>query len=280
VNAVKTAAPRAFGTATRAPLVMVTGGKGGVGKTTIALNLALELARAKKRVLLVDLDLGLANVHVLLRLSSRFTIEDALSGRATLEECVVRHESGLDVLAASSGTVDMARLDEAQRATLSSGLRALASRYDVVLGDSAAGIGRDVLAFCGLADHVLLVTTPDPAALTDAYGLIKALHAYGEANAREVPTPELVVNRASGIEEAVATASRLRQICERFLSRSPRSAGWMPASGAIELAARFQRPLALHERKSLAVACLEELTLRIARLVPIPESVSSSSCSR
>src|SRR6185295_1082994 len=100
-------------------------------KTTIALNLALELARAKKRVLLVDLDLGLANVHVLLRLAARYTIEDALRGRCTLRECVVKHESGLDVLAASSGAIDMARLDDGQRTTLSRELRALASDYDL-----------------------------------------------------------------------------------------------------------------------------------------------------
>jgi flagellar biosynthesis protein FlhG len=134
-----------------------------------------------------------------------------------------------------------------------------------------------VLAFCGLADHVLVVTTPEPMAITDAYGLIKALHTFGEQTQRDVATPELIINRAAGLEEAEATAARLRLVCERFLSRSPRNAGWMPASGAVELAARFQRPFALDPRPGLAHACLDALAARLARLGAAPENVSRSS---
>lgn len=258
----------------RAPIVLVTGGKGGVGKTTLATNVALSLARRGKRTLLVDLDLGLADAHVMLKLTARRTIEDALLGRCRIEECVVRSEHGLDVLPASSGTPEMGHLSDERRKRLCDALHELARNYDIVVADGAAGIGPDVLAFCGLADHVLVVTTPDPVAITDAYGLIKALHTFALTSDRDVATPELVVNRANGIEEAEATAAKLRLVCERFLSRSPRSAGWMPGSGAVEIAARLQRPFALDARPSLATTCLEALATRLSRLI-VPQENSS-----
>lgn len=263
--------------AVHAPLVLVAGGKGGVGKTTIAVNLALALARRGRRTLLVDLDLGLADVHVLLKAPARRTIEDALQGRASFAECVQRHEHGLDVLPAGSGTPAMGHLSRELRDRLCKALRELARDYEFVIADAAAGIGPDVLAFCGLADHVLVVTTPEPASITDAYGLIKAIHASAAAEDGDVATPELVVNRAAGVEEAEAVAAKLRIVCERFLSRSPRKAGWLPGSGAVELAARFQRPFALDARPGLALTCLEALTQRISRLGGGRESPSASS---
>lgn len=266
--------PRTARSGTRAPIVLVTGGKGGVGKTTLAANTAFALARRGRRVLLVDLDLGLADAHVLLRISPSRTLEDALFGRCDLRDCIVATEQGPDVLAGGSGTPAMGHLDADVRARLCNGLRELSREYDIVVADGAAGIGPDVLAFCGLADHVLVVTTPEPMAITDAYGLIKALHSFGESTQRDVATPELVVNRAAGLEEAEATAARLRKVCERFLSRSPRNAGWMPASGAVELAARVQRPFALDPRPSLAQTCLDALAARLSRLGAIPENVS------
>ena len=268
---------RATGHRSRAPIVLVAGGKGGVGKTTIATNLALALAKRGKRTLLVDLDLGLADTLVMLKLSARRTIEDALMERCTFQDCILRTEHGIDVLPAGSGTPEMGYLSTELRRRLCATLRELAGSYDIVIADAAAGIGPDVLAFCGLADHVLVVTTPDPAAITDAYGLIKALHTFAAANDQEVATPELLINRADGIEEAEATAAKLRLVCERFLSRSPRNAGWMPGSGAVELAARFQRPFALDPRPSLAVSCLAALTTRIARLAGPMENPSGSS---
>ncbi len=262
---------------TRGPIVLVTGGKGGVGKTTLAANTAFALARKGRRVLLVDLDLGLADTHVLLRITPPRTLEDALMGRCELTDCIVRTEAGLDVLAASSGSPHMGQLGDALRARLCTGLRDLARDYDLVVADGAAGIGPDVLAFCELADHVLVVTTPEPMAITDAYGLIKALHTHGETQQRDVATPELVVNRASGLEEAESTAAKLRLVCERFLSRSPRNAGWMPASGAVEIAARFQRPFALDPRPTLAHTCLDALAARLSRLGAVPEKSSRAS---
>ena len=265
--------PRAGHWNLRAPLCFLTGGKGGVGKTLLAANLALELARRGRRVLLADLDLALSNLDVLLRLPATRTLEQFLSRRAELGECVLRGAHGLDVLPAASGAKQLAALPEAERTRLLVHLEELSGDYDLVVADGAAGIGPDVLAFAGAADHVLLVTTPEPTALTDAYGLVKALHAHGEEGEREVPTPELVVNQASGVEEAESTAARLRGVCERFLARSPKLAGWMPRSPGIARSIARQQPFALAVEApdlDLAQSCLRQLASRLERLVPGP----------
>lgn len=251
---------------TKAPFVLLTGGKGGVGKTTVATNLAIQLRLSGLRVLLVDLDLGLANVNVMLRLSPERTLEDALAGRANFSDCVVRGPAGLHVLPAGSGTAAMGRPDRARRRALLEAITELSHDYDLVLGDSAAGIGHDVLSFATSADRVIVVTTPQPAAMTDAYGLIKALDTWAVEEGGEVPTPELFVNQTGDVIEAERTAERLRSVCERFLARSPRFAGWMPwAAGVADGVAR-QVPFAVADGKSLEARCLRQLCGRVARL--------------
>jgi len=249
------------------PFVLVTGGKGGVGKTTLAANLAVQLAREGRRVLAVDLDLGLANLHVALGLASEYSLEDALLGERALEDCVAEGPEGVHVLPAGSGTETMGRLDDEMRARFVAQLCDLALEYDVVVGDSAAGIGPDVLGFAAIADRVLVVTTPEIAALTDAYGLIKSLDQYGTRTDNDIPTPEVVVNMAPGLEEARRIAHRLRGVCERFLTRSPRAAGWLPKSRKVVQSWETCVPFASSkDQNSLESHCLGQIAERVQRM--------------
>lgn len=250
------------------PFVLITGGKGGVGKTTLTANVGVQLARGGRRVLLVDLDLGLANLNVVLRLTPQYTVEDFFSGERSLKECVVRGPGGVDVLPAGSGTLDMGRPDSARRRQYLDGLRELAVGYDLVLGDSAAGIGPDVVTYAVSADLVVVVTTPEPAALTDAFGLVKALDAYATETGAELPTPELMLNRVAGADEAESIAGKLRAVCERFLARAPRLAGWVPLSREIQASGSAQQPFVIESPNCLASKGLSRLAGRIARLAP------------
>lgn len=250
----------------RTPIVLVTGGKGGVGKTILAANLALAVAARGRSVLLADLDLGLADLDVVLGVERGRELGAFLDGSAPLEGCVARTPHGVDLLSSGTGDLDLASLDAARRARLVAALRELSSRYDLVVADGAAGVGPDAVAFAAEADHVLLVTTPDAAAITDAYGMVKALHVHGERAGREVPTPELVVNQAGSLEEAERVATRLRTACERFLARSPRTAGWIPQALDVARSARTRRPFVLEPGAGLAASCLRQIAARVERL--------------
>jgi len=255
-----------------APFVVVTGGKGGVGKTTLCANLGVQLASEGRRVLTVDLDLGLSNVNVVLGVNVEYDLEDVLAGRAELAQCLIEGPGGVHILPAGSGSEELGRSDVAMRRRLLELLRPLSAEYDIVLGDSAAGVGNDVLDFASIADRVLVVTTPQLAALTDAYGLIKALDAYGARTANDIPTPEIVVNLSDDVEEGHAIARKLRAVCERFLTRSPRQAGWIPRSHQIAASTQSRKPFALGAPKALERMCLGQIAQRLSGLAnpPVP----------
>ncbi|MDF1838199.1 MAG: AAA family ATPase, partial [Planctomycetota bacterium] len=174
----------------RAPFVLVTGGKGGVGKTTVCANLGVQLAGQGHSVLMVDLDLGLSNLGLFLGVHAKHTIEDALENRCSFADCVMEGPDGVHFLAAANGSESLSALGDSARRRLIDGIAQLSGQYDVVLGDSAAGVGSDVMHFASIADRVLVVTTPEVAALTDAYGLIKAIDEFGSRASVDIPTPE------------------------------------------------------------------------------------------
>lgn len=258
-----------------APLVYVTGGKGGVGKSSLALNLACELGKRGRRVLLVDLDLGLGNLAVMLKQGGGPSLEDFLDGKRPIEDCRTslgaEGAGAVDLLAGAAGSGDLARPDRARRARLFDGLRRLAPSYDLVLADGAAGIGPDVLAFAGAADSVLAVATPEPASVTDVYGILKALSAWSETAGVEVPTPGLVLNRVSGPAEATSLVARLATVTRRFLSRNPRLVGWVPESRSVREAVLAQRAFVQTAPRALAAQCVGRLAARVEALVGLGE---------
>ena len=201
---------------TGARITAVTSGKGGVGKTFVAANLAAALARAGQRVLVLDADLGLANLDVVLNLAARVTLHDVFTGRATLEAALQAAPGGFSVLLAGSGLVEYSRMTPEVRDKLLALVRDVRPRYDHILLDTGAGISDVVLFTVSLADEVLVVTTPEPTALTDAYATIKVL--AGTQAARPM---RLLVNQVQRVGDGLAVRNQLQAVVDRFVNHAP-----------------------------------------------------------
>jgi len=227
--------------ARRGPLrtraIAVTSGKGGVGKTTLAANLAIALQRTRQRVALIDVDLGLANVDILLGLLPTHTLQHVLEGTCSVAEIAVRGPEGVRIVPAGSGIEGLANLTPWQQERLWGGFAELDEQTDLVLIDTAAGIAPNVLNVLAATPEVVVVTVPEPAAVTDAYALIKVL-------ARHNPEAvvHLVVNRAAARREAAAAAARIARVAQRFLGIRVRDLGFVLDDPAVRQSAREQRP--------------------------------------
>lgn len=207
------AAGPASGAPMDARIIAVTSGKGGVGKTFVSANLAAALTRRGLRVLVLDADLGLANLDVVLNLHPKVTLHDVFTGNATLEDAVVKAPGGFSVVLAGSGMVEYSRLTPEVRSELLNIIQTLAPRYDVVLLDTGAGISDVVLFSVSLAQEVLVVATPEPTSLTDAYAAIKVL-----ATQQKRQHVRLIVNQAARPGDGRAITSQLQQVLDRFVS--------------------------------------------------------------
>ena len=201
------------GGALGAHIIAITSGKGGVGKTFISANLAAALTRHGLKVLVLDADLGLANLDVVLNLHPKITLHDVFIGRASLEEAVIEAPGGFSVLLAGSGMVEYSRLTPEVRSEFINVVQTLAPRYDVVLLDTGAGISDVVLFSVSLAAEVLIVATPEPTSLTDAYAAIKEL-----ATQQKRQHLRLVVNQAARAGDGRAITSQLQQVLNRFVT--------------------------------------------------------------
>lgn len=197
----------------RARITAVTSGKGGVGKTFVSANLAAALAERGQRVLLLDADLGLANLDVVLNISPKVTLHDVFTGARSLDDALTEVASHFWVLLAGSGLVEYSRLTPDVRDKLTETLSAVAPRFDHVLLDTGAGISDVVLYTVSLADEVLLVTTPEPTSMTDAYATIKVLAAT--QSRRRIG---LVVNQVTPGSEARTVRAQLQQVVDRYVN--------------------------------------------------------------
>jgi len=223
-------------TAPTVQTIAVTGGKGGTGKTTVAVNLATALSQAGRKVLLLDGDLGLANVDVLLGLTPSCTLEQVLSGQRSLEEVILKTRAGVAVVPAASGVARMAKLPLTEHAAIVRAFSTLPGEYDTLIVDTAPGISESVLTFAGSAQHQLFVLRNEPASLTDAYALIKVL-----SREHRVRHFRVLVNQARAGSDPQALFKRLQRVTDRFLEVVLDYAGEIPDDENVAKAVRAQK---------------------------------------
>ena len=219
-------------------VIAVTSGKGGVGKTHVAANLAVLAARAGRRVLIIDADLGLANVEIVYGIAPRYHLGHLLDGVATLDDVLASGPHGIRVLPAGAGTQELTHLDEERRLRLIGALDPVEDRFDTVIIDSGAGIGENVLFFVGAAQEAILVVNTEPPSLTHSYAAVKVL-----SKTMGVRRFGLLVNQTPGEVTARETFERLAGITDRFLDVELRYLGSLPRDENVHRAVMVQRPV-------------------------------------
>jgi flagellar biosynthesis protein FlhG len=273
----------------RASILAVTSGKGGVGKTFFSANLAAALARQGERVLVLDADLGLANLDVVLNLHPKITLHDVFTGKASLEDAILPAPGGFSVVLAGSGLVEYSRLTPQVREQLVEIIDKLAPRYDRILLDTGAGISDVVLHAISLADEVLVIATPEPTSMTDAYATIKLLAIQQGRRAIR-----LVVNQVSENGEGRTIRNQLQLVVDRFVC--PHLNGGNSAAVSLDLQGEIPTDVAVREavqRRSLllekspgspaaraVVAIATRMARKPASLSPAPAVAAPASGAR
>lgn len=245
-------------------VIAVTGGKGGVGKTNVTLNTAIAMAEQGKRVLVLDADLGLANVDVMLGLRVERNLSHVLSGQCDLEDVLVEGPSGIKIVPATSGTKNMVELSPAEHAGLIRAFSSLQGDYDVLLVDTAAGISDMVLSFARAAQDVMVVVCDEPTSITDAYALIKIL-----SREHGVFKFKIIANMVRTMREGQVLYNKLTKVTDRFLDVALELAAIVPFDENLRLAVRKQQPIVKAYPKSPASLAIKTLAGRAINW-PIP----------
>ncbi len=244
-------------------VISFTSGKGGVGKTHTVVNTAISLASAGYSVLVLDADLGLANVDVLLGVSPRGTLHDVLKGTCALDDILVQGPGGIVIIPAASGIEEVQSLSAADRLLLMTEVERIAHHYDFLLIDTPAGIGSDVMYFNSAAGEVVCVITGEPTSLTDSYALMKVLHtAYGEKSFW------IVVNDVASEGEAQIAFNSLANAVQKFLRVETRMLGWVQSDATVRQSVMERRPIALEYPSSRAAIRLADVARRLAETPP------------
>ncbi|MCC5810629.1 MAG: MinD/ParA family protein [Ectothiorhodospiraceae bacterium] len=246
-------------------VIAVTSGKGGVGKSSVSVNLSVALARSGSRVMLMDADLGLANIDVLLGISPRYNLSHVIDGEASLEEVLVEGPEGILIVPASSGTKRMAELGPAENAGLINSFSELNHDLDYLIIDTAAGIADSVISFARAAREVLVVALDEPSSITDAYALIKVLNRdYGLRRAH------VVANMVSGNRQGQELFDKLARVTGRYLDVTMDFLGSIPADESLRKAVQRQKAVVSAYPGSPSGRAFVELARRVDRL-PLPE---------
>ncbi|MEM6733457.1 MAG: MinD/ParA family protein, partial [Myxococcota bacterium] len=239
-------------------VIAITSGKGGVGKTSLVANLSLLFGQMGRRVLTIDGDLGLANLDIALGLQTRGNVLDVLEGTRKIDDVLSYASDSVAVLPACSGRYELANLSDRDRYGLFSAIDSLEERFDLALIDTAAGIGSNAVAFSGAAQSVVLVATPDPTSLADAYACVKVLN-----QRHDIKRIRLVANMVRTPAEAEEIHQRIATLVDRFLNVAVDYLGYVPRDSALNRSLRACTPVVLEAPKAASSQALAEIARRL-----------------
>lgn len=238
-------------------IIVITSGKGGVGKTSLSVSLAIALAQDGKSVTLLDADLGLANINVILGIIPKYNLYHVIKGKKKLKDIIIEVPEGIKIIAGASGFHQLANLESKQRDEFVCSIGELAND-DFLIVDTGAGISQNVLSFVMASDEVIVVTTPEPTAITDAYGIIKAI--ASQSNEKHI---KLIVNRAQSVAEGKRVAQRVINIAGQFLNIKVEELGFVYEDVYVPKSVRNQKPFYVSYPKCKASGCVKIISDRI-----------------
>jgi flagellar biosynthesis protein FlhG len=243
-------------------IIKITSGKGGVGKTNISTNLAIAYAQMGKKVILMDADLGLANVNVVLGIIPKYNLYHLIRNQKTMNDIIMDTNYGIRIVAGASGFAKIANLTEEERKNFVNELSELSSA-DIIIIDTSAGVSNNVLSFVEAADEALIITTPEPTAITDAYGIIKIIAT--EMDKQNLGL-KLIVNRVKSVVEGRKVAKRMIEIANQFLNLKVDYLGYVYEDPAVQNAVLRQKPFIILEPKGKASICLRHIVSRLEKI--------------
>lgn len=247
-----------------ARIITISSGKGGVGKTNFTVNLGIALARLGKRISIIDADLGLANVDVLFGIVPKYNIAHVINGDVSVEECVIEGPYGIKIISGGSGIMDLVDMNSFQLNKLINSLSYFNDISDYILIDTGAGLSKSVVSFINAASDVVLVITPDPTSITDAYALIKNIVL------EEGQQIKLVINRIESNDEGDEVFRKLQQAVSKFLSKDVQNFGYIYEDESIRKAIRKQTPLLELYPRAISSKGIEHIAYNFENKKPAP----------
>lgn len=242
-----------------ARIITVTSGKGGVGKTSLTVNIAASIARQGKKVLVIDADLGLSNVEIMLGVTPSYTIKDLIKNNKDIDDILIKGPFNIDFISGGNGFLELTELSDVEREEILVKLKKIDELYDIILIDTGAGISKNVITFLTVADEILVITTSEPTALTDAYSIIKIVK-----EKKENPNISIIVNRVKDTIEYKEASSILVSTAKRFLNLNLTSLGFILEDKVVKDAVFKKTPFVIYYPDSKAALCIKYILGKIS----------------
>ncbi len=246
-------------------VITVTSGKGGVGKTNFSLNLAIQFSKLNKKVIIIDADFGLANIEVLFGIIPRYSLADVLKGKRDIEEVLTDGPMGIRFISGGSGLRELSNITERQMNYFINNFSYLDAISDIIIIDTGAGISKSVINFIKASGETIIVTTPEPTSVTDAYALIKTI----KEESVKMPDFKIVVNRVDDDEEGLEIFNKINRAATRFLGVSLENLGYIPYDKYLVKAVKNQQPASLcfpncEFTKSIELVCKRLMNIKVS----------------